>query len=65
MFEFAGRQTIENVVLNNDKSDAVTLGEISWSLLSVKAKTVFSRKIKVMIPQKKRTSNKLGSVITN
>ena len=65
MIAFMKHQTIENVVLNNDVSDELPLGGISWSLLSVKVKTAFLRKIKVMIIQNKQTANKLGSVIAN
>lgn len=65
MIEFAERQTIENVVLNRDKSDVETLGGTAWLSLSVKAKTAFLRKIKVMIPQNKRTGTELGSVVAN
>jgi hypothetical protein len=58
MIEFAERQTIENVVLNRDKSDVETLGGTAWLSLSVKAKTAFLRKIKVMIPQNKSKGEK-------
>jgi hypothetical protein len=65
MIAFAERQTLENVVLNRDKSDVETLGGTAWTSLSVKATIAFLRKIKVMIPPNKRTSNELGSVIAN
>ena len=65
MIEFVERQTIDNVVLNSDKSDVVTLGGRPWAQLTVKAKKAFLRTIKVMIPQNKRTSKELGSVVAN
>ena len=65
MIEFSECQTIENLVLNHDKSDVETLGGTPLSSLSVKAKTAFLRKMKVMIPQNKQTANDLGSVIAN
>ena len=63
--EFIDKQTLDNIVLTNDKKDVATLAGIPWTNLTVDMKKSFMKDNNIVTPQTMRTNNHLGKVVAN
>lgn len=62
---FAERQTLDSIVLTEDRKDVESIAGVAWTKLLKPAKKAFMMKQKIQIPQSMRNDNMLGAVIAN